>query len=192
MALRVRQLTESERQELDRRSRSSSAPFRDVQRAKVILLNADGKVAPAIGRQLGVRADMARRWIRRFNERGLDGLAERPRAGRKRPELIPIRTELVRLARTRPTELGYPFADWTIERLQVAVKKRTGRLLSTQTVWTWLKTEGIRWRRQESWLRPELNTPEALAEFEEKRGPSSERIKALKPESTRNSHPSNE
>jgi len=174
--LRVRELTEAERVEIDRRVRSRTLAQRTVQRATMVSLNAQGIPATQLGKRLGTSAISVRTWLKRFNEQGPDGLEDRPRAGRPRPDLDPFRTTLLRLARTVPTSLGLPFALWTIERLQTALNEETGRLFSTQTIWAWLKKEGLRWKRQQSWLHPELHTPEAVEEFEEKRGSSSKRI----------------
>lgn len=178
--IRVRELTETEREEIDRRFRRRTLAHRAVQRATMVSLNAQGMPATQIGKRLGISAISVRVWLKRFNEQGLDGLEDRRRAGRPRPDLDPYRTALIRLARTVPTNPGLPFAVWTIERLQTALNEETGRLFSTQTIWSWLKKEGLNWRRQQSWLRPELNTPEAVEEFDEKRGTSSKPTERLK------------
>lgn len=172
----ITDITDEERAELERRARSQTLSHRVVRRAQMVLWNLDGDSAPEIAQRLRMDAVTVRKWLKRFRERRLPGLDELPRAGRKRMENIPHRSALARLARTPPTELGKPFATWTIERLQTELMELVGKRFSTRTLWDWLKAEGIRWQKQESWLRPVLNTPEALAEFEEKRGPSSRHI----------------
>src|SRR5260221_14535913 len=76
MVLQVRMLTDEERQQLTRRSQSRSAAVRDVERARIILQANQGQRVPAIARTLGLCEPTVRLWIKRFNERGLAGVAE--------------------------------------------------------------------------------------------------------------------
>ncbi len=69
------------RAELEAVSRRGTAPFRLVQRARIVLLAAGGLGAPAIAAQLGTCEDTARKWRRRYCEQGLAGLADAPRPG---------------------------------------------------------------------------------------------------------------
>jgi hypothetical protein len=50
--------------------RSTRAPFRAVQRAKIILLAADGVPNLAIARKLGIIDDTVRKWRDRFAQSG--------------------------------------------------------------------------------------------------------------------------
>jgi transposase len=59
---------------------------------------------------------------------------------------------LIDLATTKPDSLGYPFKQWTLERLQTAFKEGEGVYLSASTIWTWLDEEGLKWKRQQSWF----------------------------------------
>jgi transposase len=148
-------------------------PHRCVQRARIILANAEGELAPLVAKKVGLNPIAVRMWLKRFNEKGLAGLEDLPKPGPPREDTSGFRSELAKFARTPPPSLGLPFQVWTMERLQAAMLERTGRRFSTKTLWTWLKKEGLRWRRQQSGLRPVLHTPEAMEEFEEKRGLSS-------------------
>jgi transposase len=58
-----------------------------------------------------------RHWINRFNARGLDGLEEDVRTGRPPTYSAEQRSAVITAALTRPTELGLPFAGWTLDRL---------------------------------------------------------------------------
>jgi transposase len=66
--------------------------------------------------------------------------------------------------------LGYPFALWTLERLQTAFQEQHGIHLSDSTIWEWLAAEGLEWKRQESWFH---ETEKHDPQFVEKRGASS-------------------
>jgi transposase len=109
-------------------------------------------------------------WVKRFNAEGLDGLKDRPRSGAPPRHSQEVRSQLISLALQKPESLGYPFALWTLERLQNAFKERHTVHLSDSTIWTWMDEEGFKWKRQESWFHEaEKHDPE----FAEKRGPSS-------------------
>ncbi|MEJ7812823.1 MAG: helix-turn-helix domain-containing protein [Gemmatimonadaceae bacterium] len=116
------------------------------------------------------------RWVRRFNNGGSGGgiaaLGDAPRSGRPPRHPPAVKSRLLDLALRKPRTLGEPFALWTLERLQCAFEEQAGVHLSDSTIWTWLKDEGLVWKRQQSWFHaPHRHDPE----FVEKRGPSSRR-----------------
>lgn len=63
-------------------TRSSTAPAGVVQRARIVLLAADGMANAAIGRQVGVSKPTVLAWRNRYDAGGIDALADRPRSGR--------------------------------------------------------------------------------------------------------------
>jgi transposase len=75
-------LTRQERAELEARARRYSLPYRDVVRARIILLAADGVPVDEIGLRTDTRREVVWKWRKRFLEEGLEGLEERPRRGR--------------------------------------------------------------------------------------------------------------
>src|SRR4051812_10506109 len=77
-------LSETEERELRRRAAQYSRPHREVIRAKVVLLAAEGHSDAEIARRLDCTDKTAGKWRRRFVEEGLAGLDERPRPGRPR------------------------------------------------------------------------------------------------------------
>jgi transposase len=94
-------LTSGERVTLERLARAQSAPHRQVLRARVLLMAADGVANAVIAEEVGVTAGTVRTWRSRF---GVDGLAgmEKIRAGRGRKPSIPEETvaQIVRLTTT--------------------------------------------------------------------------------------------
>jgi hypothetical protein len=76
-------LTPEERATLEARARSLTCPHRDVVRAKMILLFADGASFSAIRRRLDRQRDVVRTWVGRFAKDRLDGLVDKPGRGRK-------------------------------------------------------------------------------------------------------------
>lgn len=168
MAVKVRTLTEAEAQELARWAHARTAPHRLVQRAQIIGASAHGETVPAIARQVGLSAFRVRAWLRRFNQHGLAGLADAPRSGRPRQHDENARGTVIALARTKPLSLGYPFALWTLARLQQALRERHEVCVTPATIWKWLQAEGLVWKRQQSWFQVKVEPA-----FVEKRGPSS-------------------
>ena len=75
-------LTSEQRQELEARSRRYTLPYRDVVRAKIVLMAADGVDNDEIAARLDTRREIVSKWRKRFFEDGLAGLEERPRGGR--------------------------------------------------------------------------------------------------------------
>jgi hypothetical protein len=78
------ELTEPERAELERRARAEKLPFQDVQRARIVLYAADGVPDTEIAARLDTSARLVGKWRRRFVEDRLEGLKDKPRAGRPR------------------------------------------------------------------------------------------------------------
>ncbi|HET7398876.1 MAG TPA: IS630 family transposase [Intrasporangium sp.] len=76
-------MSDSERATLEQLSRSQTAPHRQVQRAKALLLAADGVANSRISEQVGVTRVTVRAWRARFVEDGLAKLGE-VREGRGR------------------------------------------------------------------------------------------------------------
>jgi len=77
-------LSEAEGRELRRRAGQYTRPHREVIRAKVVLLAAEGHSDAEIARRLDCTDKTAAKWRRRFDQEGLAGLDERPRPGRPR------------------------------------------------------------------------------------------------------------
>src|SRR3954447_7026482 len=77
-------LSETEERELRRRAAQYTRAHREVIRAKVVLLAAEGHGDCEIARRLDCTDKTAGKWRRRFAAEGLAGLEERPRPGRPR------------------------------------------------------------------------------------------------------------
>ena len=77
------ELTEDQRRTLQQWSRGRSLPARQVERARVVLLAADGKQDLEIAAEIGISNQKAARWRKRFLKLGLLGLEkDAPRPGR--------------------------------------------------------------------------------------------------------------
>ena len=77
-------LTPEERSELERRARRQTATKREIFRAQIVVLAADGLRNDEIAERLGTVRTTVSRWRKRFFEDRSAGLADRPRSGRPR------------------------------------------------------------------------------------------------------------
>jgi transposase len=167
MALRTRALTVAETEAVRRLSHARTEPARRVERARIVWLSLQGQRAPAIARELGICAATARFWLKRFNARGIAGLDDDPRPGSS-PTYTPEQVSaLIAAVLTKPTDLGLPFANWTLDRLVAYLSEERGIAMKRSRVDEILIAEGIRWRTQETWFGARVDP-----DFARKRGPS--------------------
>ena len=83
------ELSDEQRQILEARARKYTLPYRDVVRAQMVLLAAEGWRNDEIAARLNTRREVVSMWRKRFYEEGLSGLEERPRQGK--PPAFPPR-----------------------------------------------------------------------------------------------------
>ncbi len=139
----VRPLTLDEREGLKQYSES---PNREqATRAGVILLSADGKTAAEINQSLGSHPTNIKKWIKKFNSDGLEGICSRKRGpqGGPRPNFTSAQVEeILRLAGMKPAEAGYRFKEWTPQKLATAaIEQRIVDRISQVTVRQILKKQ---------------------------------------------------
>jgi len=124
-------MTDEQRSVLEKLIRSRTAPHRDVQRARVLLMAGDGFASTRIASEVGVSAATVVSWRERFSEEGLKNFSA-VRSGRGRKPSLPAETvqEIVRLTlhETPPGE-----THWSCRTMA----KRAGVSSSTvQRIWS--------------------------------------------------------
>ena len=72
------------RAQLEATVRSKCSQVRDVLRANIILMSANGKDGKTIAAKLNTNKNTVTLWRKRFAENGLEGLKDSPGRGRKR------------------------------------------------------------------------------------------------------------
>lgn len=77
-------LSQEEARELAIRARKYTLPYFQVQRAKIVLLAAEGLANNEIAEHLDTRREIACFWRKRFFEQRMAGLEDRERPGRPR------------------------------------------------------------------------------------------------------------
>lgn len=80
----VVELSQRERRTLEARAKKYTAPYRDVVRAKIVLMAAEDIGNNVIAERLDIPRQVVSKWRKRFFEHGLPGLEDRPRRGRPR------------------------------------------------------------------------------------------------------------
>jgi transposase len=149
---RDRTLTSEEQAHLERLAASRTSAIRDVESARIILLNRTAMSISAIAQHLGRHPGRLGPWIRRFHAEGLAGLADRPRAGRPAtypPQQLAL---IIDTALHRPTDLGLPFACWTLDRLVDYLHDKHQIGIQRSRLDELLRHEGLRWRQDERWF----------------------------------------
>jgi Winged helix-turn helix len=103
-------LTDQDARTLRRWTRSTSVRSGLVQRARIVLLAADGKTNAEIAATVGCSRPAVVRWRSRYAIHGLDGLVDHPRSGRprtigddRRAEIVPRPWPVLPSASTSPT-----------------------------------------------------------------------------------------
>lgn len=82
-------LDRATRRTLKTQARKYTSAYRDVVRARIVLMAAEGMDNDEIALRLNTSRDVVSMWRKRFFEEGLEGLEERPRRGR--PGVFPPR-----------------------------------------------------------------------------------------------------
>ena len=167
MTLRVRAVSDEEREALGGMARSRTLGAGLVRRAQIVMHALEGLKAPEIGARMDLCGATVRHWLKRFNARGLQGLEEDVRSGRPPTYSAEQRSAVINTALTRPTDLGLPFASWTLDRLAAYVLEYQGIAMRRSRMDEILLAEGLRWRRHETWFGERMDP-----EFAENRGGS--------------------
>jgi len=124
-----------------------------AKRAVCLLLSADGASSATIAAATGLCIDSVTDIRKRFAQRGLDALHDRPR--RHPPSRItPEYRRLLRHAlRHSPLDWGYLHSVWSIPRLNRHLTDLTGIAISDVYLRRLVHDEGFVWRRPKHTLR---------------------------------------
>src|SRR5246127_1668158 len=141
------------RKVLEARCRAPSTPQRDVKRACIVLLAAEGRSTRSIAEEVSVQPRIVSHWRRRFAEHGLGGLKDRPRAAKKRIYGKATDKRILALL-DKPPPQGY--ARWTGPLLAKALDD-----VDVQYVWRFLRSHKIDLAARKSWC--ESNDPQFTA-----------------------------
>src|SRR5829696_9915217 len=118
--VRTVEVPEADRRELERRVRDKGAPARVVERARIVLLAADGVPGKQIAARVGCAEPTVVTWRRRYAERGLAGLEDLPRPGTPSPLPEALRDRVLELTLTAPPT-AFGATHWSSRLLATAL-----------------------------------------------------------------------
>src|SRR3712207_7555376 len=129
---RVVQVPDADRRELQRRARDKGAPAREVERARIVLLAAEGMPGKEIATIVGCAEGTVVTWRGRYAESGLPGLDDLPRPGK--PPQLPeeLRDRVLELTLTEPPD-QFGATHWS-SRLLASALAGEGMPISHATV----------------------------------------------------------
>ena len=153
---------EKEEQQIRKLAGSRHAPADWILRARMIVGSWKRKRTTTIARELGCHPQTVRERIIRFNAEGIDGLGDRPGAGRKPRLTEEERGRIIALARSTPPGKAVRMGDeleavepekeaqWSLDALARAAHEK-GIQVERSQIRRILLQEGIRWRHPRSW-----------------------------------------
>ena len=136
-------LAADERAALAAWARAPTSEQRLVERARIVLLAAEGRASRAIARELGCAHRTVSKWRVRFARDRLAGLGDAPRSGKPKTYGTDADRRILALL-DRPPPQG--FARWTAP----LIAKDLGDV-SDQHVWRFLRAQGIDLAGRKSW-----------------------------------------
>ncbi|MCS7249281.1 MAG: helix-turn-helix domain-containing protein, partial [Anaerolineales bacterium] len=100
------------------------------QRATAIRLLALGQKPAEVAKSLAAQPPTIYSWFHRFRQAGLEGLANQPKGRPNRKADQAYCQALEEAIEHDPSDFGYPFAVWSVERLRDPLERKTGVRLS--------------------------------------------------------------
>lgn len=144
-------LDDETREVLETRVRAHTSTQRDVKRARIILLAADGASSLQISREIGMHESNVAQWRKRFLADGLDGLDDKQRPGA--PETI-TSDERLTIAAIATSARNKPDGreTWTYEEIHHEACQKHGIKISLSHVWNVLTSFDIKPHLVRGWL----------------------------------------
>src|SRR5918997_3357467 len=145
--VRVVEVPDADRRELERRVRDKGAPAREVERARIVLLAADGVPGKQIAAIVGCAEPTVVTWRGRYAKHGLGGLKDLPRP--EKPAQLPesLRDRVLELTLTEPPT-AFGVTHWS-SRLLAAALAGEGTPISHATIARIWHRFGVQpWRAQ--------------------------------------------
>ena len=158
-------LTAQDRDDLEAVTRKATSPQRDVFRARIVLLAADGFNNTEIATELECTRKTARKWRGRFDESGPAGLGDAPRSGRPPIYDDSVRALVTALACELPATYELPLSRLSTTDIHMLAACEIDPCPSPSTIAAWLKQAAIKPWTVTSWKT--IRVPD----FAQKAGP---------------------
>lgn len=155
------QLSDEQRKELELFRRQASA--KDSEKALMVLMSSDGETVKHIARTLKRNPHTIRDWLKRYQAKGLAGLARKFSPGRPSDKRIKLMSHIEMIISEPPASYGYQDAAWTVPLIAYHMNTQIGLNISRDTVIRALKDMGYCYKR------PSKTVPGTAPSSEEKR-----------------------
>ena len=117
-------LKPEDRKKLVKLANSQTSEYRKVQRAKIILLSADGMSNEEIASSIGVHRNTVAAFVTKYIAAGIDyALNDSARSGRPNRICDDEKAWITNIACTKPKDIGYGEELWTYRSLQKHIRK---------------------------------------------------------------------
>jgi transposase len=141
------ELDTEQRGALEARVRARTSEQRIVERARIVLLAAEGLANKEIAERLSVDPDTVGKWRSRFTQEGLVGLEDRPRPGRRPVYGHDDRLKIIKTVTEEPPD---PASHWSGRQVAESLAGDVG--ISRSQVWRILDDLDLKPHRVRSWL----------------------------------------
>lgn len=142
-------VTETDREELERRVRANTIQARAAQRARIVLLAADGMSNRDIATRVGLHHNQVGLWRKRYETLGVAGLEDEVRSGRPH---VYGHDDVLTLVSTVVTEAPPDQSTrWTMEALARRLNEK-GIAISASQVWRICQALELKPWQTQSWM----------------------------------------
>ena len=151
--MRLRPLTKDEAQFLGAKLADKQLPAKLYERYRLIAVVREGRTACEASRLIGCSDQKAERWVHRFNASGFKTFERHP-SHVGRPVVIngeQVRA-LIRVALSRPEDLGLPFTQWSLPKLrEYCLKEELIPPISSEWLRHLLRRDGVSYQHTKTW-----------------------------------------
>ena len=151
--LKLRSLTPEEDRILRAKLADKGLPARLYERYRLVACVQGGLTASSASRAVGCSDQKAEYWVKRFNASGFATFEKQPNHP-GRPIIIDgqqVRS-LIRVALSRPEDLGLPFTQWSVSKLRAyCLKEDLIPPISGEWVRRLLRREGVSYQHTKTW-----------------------------------------
>lgn len=147
----VRKLTTEEKGELEKLCRRRSDQIQE--RARIIYLSAQKVPIAEIVNRVGLSRQSVFFWLNRFEDFGIDGLETQARPGRPVAFTKEISKRIVRIATSKPKDLGLNFTTWSLPKIKnYLITHKIVDYICIESVRTCLRKGGLSLKSARKWM----------------------------------------
>ncbi len=149
----LRKLRKKERELLEGKLKDKTMSVRNYERYRIVKEASEGRKPKEVADRVGCHYTVVYDWIHKFNSSGFSSFERPPNPEGKASSITSKQIrELIRVALSRPEDLGLPFTTWSVKKLNRYCRKK-GILPEVTDEWVrrLLRREGITHQRTKTW-----------------------------------------